>query len=129
MALKVIEIQRAHGLDVSQDDVSSILKFGLVEVVYEWARGLSFKHITDLTDVLEGTISLRLDLFYMYANSQAQLFVVLYVWKKPAEKSRVLLVQSETQNYIGSLMSLKTLLSVISSLQPVSLSKFSWLLR
>ncbi len=58
MALKVIEIQRAHGLDVSQDDVSSILKFGLVEVVYEWARGLSFKHITDLTDVLEGILHL-----------------------------------------------------------------------
>ncbi|KAL2269338.1 hypothetical protein VTJ83DRAFT_1522 [Remersonia thermophila] len=31
-------------------------RFGLVEVVYEWARGMSFKNITDLTDVLEGTI-------------------------------------------------------------------------
>ena len=27
-----------------------------MEVVYEWARGMSFKNITDLTDVLEGTI-------------------------------------------------------------------------
>ncbi len=31
-------------------------RFGLMEVVYEWARGMSFKSITDLTDVLEGTI-------------------------------------------------------------------------
>lgn len=27
-----------------------------MEVVYEWARGMSFNRITDLTDVLEGTI-------------------------------------------------------------------------
>lgn len=31
-------------------------RFGLMEVVHEWARGMSFKNITDLTDVLEGTI-------------------------------------------------------------------------
>jgi antiviral helicase SKI2 len=31
-------------------------RFGLVEVVYEWARGMSFNRITDLTDVMEGTI-------------------------------------------------------------------------
>ncbi len=30
--------------------------FGLVEVVYEWALGMSFKDITLRTDVLEGTI-------------------------------------------------------------------------
>ncbi|KAI0783389.1 antiviral helicase [Abortiporus biennis] len=32
------------------------LKFGLVEVVYEWAKGMPFEQITDLTDVAEGTI-------------------------------------------------------------------------
>ncbi|RMD40697.1 hypothetical protein DV735_g4452, partial [Chaetothyriales sp. CBS 134920] len=31
-------------------------RFGLVEVVYEWARGESFKNIMGLTDVMEGTI-------------------------------------------------------------------------
>lgn len=31
-------------------------RFGLMEVVYEWAKGMSFSQITDLTDVLEGTI-------------------------------------------------------------------------
>jgi antiviral helicase SKI2 len=45
------------GLDVGgSDDAIANLKFGLVEVVYEWARGMSFKDITDLTDVLEGSI-------------------------------------------------------------------------
>ncbi|KAI1434154.1 DSHCT domain-containing protein [Xylaria sp. CBS 124048] len=38
------------------NDFASKRRFGLMEVVYEWARGMSFKNITDLTDVLEGTI-------------------------------------------------------------------------
>ncbi|KAI9820336.1 MAG: hypothetical protein M1827_005958 [Pycnora praestabilis] len=38
------------------NDFVSRPRFGLVEVVYEWARGMSFNRITDLTDVLEGTI-------------------------------------------------------------------------
>ncbi|KAI0673626.1 antiviral helicase [Trametes maxima] len=33
-----------------------MLKPGLVEVVYEWAKGMPFEQITDLTDVAEGTI-------------------------------------------------------------------------
>ncbi|KZT72960.1 ATP-dependent RNA helicase [Daedalea quercina L-15889] len=32
------------------------LKFGLMEVVYEWAKGMPFEQITELTDVAEGTI-------------------------------------------------------------------------
>ncbi|EPT03462.1 hypothetical protein FOMPIDRAFT_1158982 [Fomitopsis schrenkii] len=32
------------------------LKFGLMEVVYEWAKGMPFEQITELTDVPEGTI-------------------------------------------------------------------------
>ncbi|KAI0162119.1 DSHCT domain-containing protein [Xylariaceae sp. FL1272] len=38
------------------NDFANESRFGLMEVVYEWARGMSFKNITDLTDVLEGTI-------------------------------------------------------------------------
>lgn len=38
------------------NDFASRPRFGLMEVVYEWARGMSFKNITGLTDVLEGTI-------------------------------------------------------------------------
>jgi len=32
------------------------LKFGLCEVVWEWAKGTSFEKIMKLTDVAEGTI-------------------------------------------------------------------------
>ncbi|SAM08621.1 hypothetical protein [Absidia glauca] len=55
-ARKVAQIQADCGLQISVEDYVNGLKFGLVEVVYEWARGLPFKHITDLTDVLEGSI-------------------------------------------------------------------------
>jgi len=43
-------------LSIREEDVVEGLKFGLVEAVHEWALGLPFKHITDLTDVLEGSI-------------------------------------------------------------------------
>jgi antiviral helicase SKI2 len=33
-----------------------VLNFGLSAVVYQWARGMSFKEITELTAVQEGTI-------------------------------------------------------------------------
>ena len=33
-------------------------KFGLVQVVYEWAKGMPFNEITDLTDVQEGKLQL-----------------------------------------------------------------------
>jgi antiviral helicase SKI2 len=55
-AIRVARIQRDCGLDVREEDVLAGLKFGLVEVVHEWANGLPFVHITELTDVLEGSI-------------------------------------------------------------------------
>ncbi|KAI8878004.1 antiviral helicase [Backusella circina FSU 941] len=55
-ARKIAEVQVECGLPISTQDYVNGLKFGLMEVVYEWARGLPFKHITDLTDVLEGSI-------------------------------------------------------------------------
>ncbi|KAF7727737.1 hypothetical protein EC973_007196 [Apophysomyces ossiformis] len=55
-ARKVAQTQVDCGLAISVEDYANSLQFGLVEVVYEWARGLPFKHITDLTDVLEGSI-------------------------------------------------------------------------
>ncbi|GAM87998.1 hypothetical protein ANO11243_060270 [Dothideomycetidae sp. 11243] len=51
--------QTVHQVILSADDSNDFVsrpRFGLVEVVYEWARGMSFNRITDLTDVLEGTI-------------------------------------------------------------------------
>jgi len=59
IADKVNEVQTIHQvIQTSEEggDFSSKPRFGLMEVVYEWARGMSFKNITGLTDVLEGTI-------------------------------------------------------------------------
>ncbi|KAH6688959.1 antiviral helicase SKI2 [Plectosphaerella plurivora] len=56
---KVNNVQTIHQVIQSADDSNDFIsrpRFGLMEVVYEWARGMSFKNITDLTDVLEGTI-------------------------------------------------------------------------
>ncbi|KAI9826149.1 MAG: hypothetical protein M1832_000598 [Thelocarpon impressellum] len=56
---RVNAFQTQHQVILSADDSNDFVsrpRFGLVEVVYEWARGMSFNRITDLTDVLEGTI-------------------------------------------------------------------------
>ena len=56
---KVNAIQTRHQVILSSEDSNDFVsrpRFGLVEVVHEWARGMSFNRITDLTDVLEGTI-------------------------------------------------------------------------
>lgn len=56
---KVNGVQTEHQVIQGAEDGSDFAsrpRFGLTEVVYEWARGMSFKNITDLTDVLEGTI-------------------------------------------------------------------------
>ncbi|KAI0101156.1 antiviral helicase [Daldinia grandis] len=56
---KVNTVQTEHQVIQSAEDSNDFVsrpRFGLMEVVYEWARGMSFKNITDLTDVLEGTI-------------------------------------------------------------------------
>lgn len=51
---RVAAVQNAHQL-TSEDDATT-LKPGLMEVVYEWARGKPFHEIMQLTDVGEGTI-------------------------------------------------------------------------
>lgn len=56
---KVNQVQTVHQVILSSDDSNDFVsrpRFGMVEVVYEWARGMSFNRITDLTDVMEGTI-------------------------------------------------------------------------
>ncbi|KAJ1992918.1 Antiviral helicase ski2 [Dimargaris cristalligena] len=50
---KVDQIQMACGV---ADSLENTLCFGLMEVVYEWARGMTFRQIMDLTDVQEGII-------------------------------------------------------------------------
>ena len=56
---KVNNFQVLHQVILSSDESNEFRsqpRFGMVEVVYEWARGTSFNRITDLTDVMEGTI-------------------------------------------------------------------------
>lgn len=56
---KVNQLQTLHQVILSADDSNDFVskpRFGMVEVVYEWARGMTFNRITDLTDVMEGTI-------------------------------------------------------------------------
>ena len=60
--LKVIarnlgQLQKEQGLDIDPGEYcDQSLKFGLVHVVYEWALGVPFKNICELTDVQEGSI-------------------------------------------------------------------------
>lgn len=58
IAKKVNSVQIKHQIVINaeNDDFEHRPRFGLMEVVYEWAKGMSFNQITDLTDVLEGTI-------------------------------------------------------------------------
>lgn len=39
VAKGVAEIERQCGLDVTDEDALRELKFGLTEVIYEWAKG------------------------------------------------------------------------------------------
>ena len=54
VTFKLAEIQKERGVDIRPEEAVLELRFGLVEAVHEWARGMSFKDITCLTDVLEG---------------------------------------------------------------------------
>ena len=56
--VEVFERNRGPGDkgSTSQQKQSSSLNFGLCAVVYEWARGTSFKDITQMSDIKEGSI-------------------------------------------------------------------------
>ncbi|KAG8904178.1 hypothetical protein FRB99_002126 [Tulasnella sp. 403] len=54
IAERVGRVQDGHG--VPAPDFQSSLKFGLIEAVYEWAKGMPFEQIMHLTDVPEGTL-------------------------------------------------------------------------
>uniref|UniRef100_A0A8D2KW87 Ski2 like RNA helicase n=1 Tax=Varanus komodoensis TaxID=61221 RepID=A0A8D2KW87_VARKO len=56
VAEEIALLQRKCGLRESVEDFVEQYKFGLVEVVYEWARGMPFAEIARLTDVQEGII-------------------------------------------------------------------------
>jgi antiviral helicase SKI2 len=57
IAVNLGQLQKDHGLEVDPAEYcDSSLKFGLVHVVYEWALGVPFSSICDLTLVQEGSI-------------------------------------------------------------------------
>lgn len=56
LAERLALIQRECGLKESVEDYVAQYKFGLTEVVYEWARGMPFSEIMTLTDIQEGLI-------------------------------------------------------------------------
>jgi superfamily II RNA helicase len=45
-AAAIAQVQQECGMDSPVDEYVRELRFGLVEVVYEWARGMPFKQIT-----------------------------------------------------------------------------------
>jgi len=52
-------VQTVHQVIMASSDSNDFVsrpRFGLMEVVYEWAQGMSFARIVELTDVLEGTV-------------------------------------------------------------------------
>ncbi|KAK7333272.1 hypothetical protein VNO80_30037 [Phaseolus coccineus] len=56
-AIRLGELQAQFNLPINPADYAQEnLKFGLVEVVYEWAKGTPFAEICELTDVPEGLI-------------------------------------------------------------------------
>lgn len=56
-AIKLGELQSQFKLQIDpQEYARENLRFGLVEVVYEWAKGTAFADICELTDVPEGLI-------------------------------------------------------------------------
>lgn len=56
-AIRLGQLQKRHEVPVDPEEYArDNLKFGLVEVVYEWAKGTPFADICELTDVSEGLI-------------------------------------------------------------------------
>ncbi|KAJ6032198.1 hypothetical protein N7540_002930 [Penicillium herquei] len=56
---RVNKCQALHGVVQTSEehvDFSNPIRFALTEVVYEWAKGMPFSRIADLTDVMEGTL-------------------------------------------------------------------------
>ena len=56
MAEQIANLQSECGLSTSVQEFKEQYRFGLVEAVFEWARGMPFSEITNLTDVQEGRL-------------------------------------------------------------------------
>eukprot|EP00762_Andalucia_godoyi_P000721 ANDGO_05224.mRNA.1 Putative ATP-dependent RNA helicase C550.03c len=57
LALKLGELQQEKGLEIAPSDfVKSVLNFSMMQIAYEWARGMPFSEICTLTEIQEGSI-------------------------------------------------------------------------
>lgn len=56
VAKRIAEVQVACGLNQTVEEFVGELNFGLVEVVYEWARGMPFSELAGLSGTPEGLV-------------------------------------------------------------------------
>ncbi|XP_027563739.1 helicase SKI2W-like, partial [Neopelma chrysocephalum] len=56
VAARVGRLEQEHGLGPGPDDFVAQFGFGLVQVVYEWARGMPFTDVARLAPVQEGMV-------------------------------------------------------------------------
>ncbi|XP_013417315.1 helicase SKI2W isoform X2 [Lingula anatina] len=93
IATSIGETQRACGLLTPVDEIVESLKFGLTEVVFEWARGMPFSEITGLTDVQEGIIVRciqRLDETLKDVRNAARIIGDPVLYRKMEEASKLI---------------------------------------
>ena len=55
-AKDLAQIQIDCGMSLTEEEYVASFRHGLVQVVYEWSRGMSFKEITEITDISEGVL-------------------------------------------------------------------------
>ncbi|KAG9453871.1 hypothetical protein H6P81_006775 [Aristolochia fimbriata] len=93
-AIRLAELQAHFKVTVNPEDyVQDNLKFGLVEVVYEWAKGTPFADICELTDVPEGLIVrtiVRLDETCREFKNAASIMGNSALYKKMEEASNAI---------------------------------------
>lgn len=90
LAKELTAVQRQFKLE---DDVMEQCNFGLMEVVYEWARGVPFAKLTELTDVQEGVIVRciqRLDEIFRDIAKAARIVGDPVLGKKMEEASKLI---------------------------------------
>ncbi|PJF17282.1 Helicase, superfamily 1/2, ATP-binding domain-containing protein [Paramicrosporidium saccamoebae] len=90
MAIRLSTQQMEHGLP---GGLVEKLRPGLIEVVYQWALGIRFTAITELTDVLEGSIVrciVRLDETCREIRGAARIMGDTLLYKKMEEASMLI---------------------------------------
>ena len=64
------QLQREHGLPIPVDDYVEQFHFGLMEVVFEWARGMVGQNVTEGVININYTINATTDEIMMLTLAQ-----------------------------------------------------------